>query len=344
MKKLLKDVVCILLTIALAGTFLAAATEGLFAELADSPIFSFSRVKSNGVSEKGLGTGGISGVYSRGENTREELISRWNTIKADYGGAVYSTVPSVSAPYGTGCLVQGYLNDALKYLNFHRKIAKMPELTLSQAKCVSSQYGAVLLAANNIMSHNPPKPPDMSTDFYNKGYSSTNSSCLAQGSGYDGERAMRPFIKICFDDSVNVEYIKSVSHRRWFLSPDLTDIGFGQATSTESNIYTVAPVVSDFNESISYNYISWPSSGWFPSEFIHSGQSWNISLNPDKYFFPVDFSPTVKITRQSDGKVFNLTMADNNYSKETKFLTFDEQFYAVPLNITFHIGSDNHIG
>ena len=60
MKKLLKDVVCILLTIALAGTFLAAATEGLFAELADSPIFSFSRVKSIGVSEMGLGTGGIS--------------------------------------------------------------------------------------------------------------------------------------------------------------------------------------------------------------------------------------------------------------------------------------------
>ena len=346
MKKMFRDVLCILLTAALTGTFLAAAAGGFFAELYEPPVFGFSR-RGGGAESAASSPGSISGASRYGENTREELISLWNSIKTPYNGTAYDTVPSVAAPFSTGALRQGYLNDSLNYLNFYRKVAKMPALTLSQSKCEFLQYGAVLMAANGKASHssNLLQPDGMTYDFFRKGKDSVDVSNIAYGKDY-GENGivMRDFIDACFEDTG--QNLKFVAHRRWFLSPGLSGTGFGQATAENGDIFTAAHVVGYENPAVpDYDFISWPSSGWFPNEFISRNQSWNVCLNPDKFSITNPPALAVKITRESDGRVFNLTASDDGYSEDTAFLWYNpEDNYDFPLNITFHIGSVNHIG
>ena len=119
-----------------------------------------------------------SGVEAR----KQAIISRWESAKPTYTGAVFNVLPSVKAPYSTGELTDGYVNDGLKLFNFMRYLADIPDdVTISRDLAVQAQHGAVLLCALNELTHTPSKPADMDRTFYDIGYRSTTTSNL---SGY----------------------------------------------------------------------------------------------------------------------------------------------------------------
>ena len=57
-----------------------------------------------------------------------------------------------------------------------RMIAGLPEVYLHDTYNELTQYGAVVLAANDTLTHTPSKPAGMDDEFYKEGYKATSQS------------------------------------------------------------------------------------------------------------------------------------------------------------------------
>ncbi|MCR5485313.1 MAG: Ig-like domain-containing protein [Clostridiales bacterium] len=289
------------------------------------------------------------------------IVREWKEIPETYTGTVYDSVPKTTSPYSAGKLNKNYLNDGLMLFNFYRYVSRMPKVTLSETECEKQQYGCVVLAALNQLTHTPSKPNGMSDSFYNRGYVAANTSNTGAGT-YTDTQSLRKVIQSCFEENNldNLHNLRYVSHRRWILAPNLTSVGFGQARSE----VTISPVSTEtlvFN-SISttaatpmqvcsdYDYISFPPSGYCPSELVNVFYPWNVSFNTNKYKFTDVKNIKVKITRQSDNKVFTLpAVKDEAVSVQSSYVRADTALYGIPSCIVFHIsplelGADSYHG
>jgi uncharacterized protein YkwD len=78
---------------------------------------------------------------------------------------IYSSQPTFS-PYYAGVVRQSVLEEALAEVNYLRALAGVPgDLTLNSDYTSKAQHGAVLMDANDVMSHYPEKPGDMASLF-----------------------------------------------------------------------------------------------------------------------------------------------------------------------------------
>ena len=96
---------------------------------------------------------------------RQQAIADYWTSLTPEASAVFSVEPSSRAPYAIGALDSAYLNDGLRLLNFYRWLAGLQPVSLSDHLNVQAQYGAVVLAANDTLTHSPKKPSGMSDSF-----------------------------------------------------------------------------------------------------------------------------------------------------------------------------------
>lgn len=240
-------------------------------------------------------------------HTESEVRDTWGDLKPTYAGTPYAVTPSWSAPYATGSLTGGFTADGLKMINFGRFLAGLPPVSLSADLNSTSQYGAVLLASSNF-SHTPDQPVGMDKDFYDKALSSTQSSNI--GMGYTDAES---FQKGCLDDN-DAYNLPQVGHRRWLLNPRMLYTGIGYASASHT---TYAFDTSRPSGEVSYHYVSWPSAGVFPVEFINSATPWSITLNPERYAFDqVRAGHTVTLKRLGDGRTWTIDENDTSTSGE----------------------------
>ena len=158
------------------------------------------------------------------EHTKEEIFNNWyNNYLYHFVGDPYEEKPSIKSPYATGSLKREFLEEGLKAANFSRYLAGLPDdLELDPTLNNRAQHGAVVLAANNWVTHYPRKPDKMSDEFYKEALLSTRTSNL--GPGHSLSNAVNQFM---YDGHPN--NYASVGHRKWILTPDLKKIGFGYA-------------------------------------------------------------------------------------------------------------------
>ncbi|MRS12753.1 MAG: CAP domain-containing protein, partial [Actinobacteria bacterium] len=240
--------------------------------------------------------------------TEADVRAVWAALEPAYTGTPYAVVPSVSAPYSPGDAAAGFRGDAVNTVNFARYLAGLPyDVTLNATRNADAQYGAVLLKASTF-SHTPPKPADMDQAFYDRGYASTSSSNI--GYGYGTSHA---FQRGCVDDSDSGN-IDRVGHRRWLLNPRMLYTGIGYAESFHT---TYAFDTSRPSADVAYDYVAWPSAGYFPIEFASRYTPWSITLNPARY----DWDATrtghaVTLRRVSDGRTWVIDEADTNTGGE----------------------------
>ncbi len=264
-----------------------------------------------------------SGDLSVTPPTKEQIKAMWEGI------ATYQTKfdiePSVTAPYSIGKLNADYLQSGEDYLNLIRYIAGLPSIELSDELNESAQYGAVVLAANNVLTHYPEQPADMDDDFYQKGYEATTSSNLS--SGYS---TLSGALLGCLNDA-DYSNIAAVGHRRWLLNPTLHYVGLGQAS-----YYIATKVFDRSGAAVDYNFVSWPPSGNCPSNIFYKNTPWSITLNPSKYNrIAPDF--TITLTRISDGKTWTFnpqTTSSDPYTADC-FLNVNLQGYGVSNCVIF---------
>lgn len=250
--------------------------------------------------------------------TRSESDVRavWSTLKPVYVGAPYAVTPSVVAPYAPGDAAAGFRADGINTINFARYLSGLPyDVTLNATRNLDAQYGAVLLKTSATLTHTPVRPADMDQAFYDRGYASTSSSNI--GSGYSTSYS---FQKACLDDG-DAGNIDRIGHRRWLLNPQMlyTGIGYAELRHTTYAFDRSRPLAD-----VSYDFIAWPSAGFFPIEFANRSTPWSITLNPARYDWDATRTGhTVTLRRVADGKTWTMDAADTNTSGEYFNANFD---------------------
>lgn len=258
--------------------------------------------------------------------------------------SVYETMPGVTAPYATGALTDEYLQSGFAHFNYIRYVAGLPSGTLVPEWNELSQYGAVLLAANDVLTHYPVKPADMEDDFYLKGRATTESSNISYSYGYGSQNFLIFSMTGCMSDNSSSN-MPMLGHRRWLLNPLVNmQIGFGEAVAERGSRYVVTKVFdkgNDWNKSyVDYQYIAWPASGNFPSELITMKDPWSVTLNPEQYERPNINQISVTITRRSDGASWTLDQSDCTTSpvNTAPYFNVNTASYGVANCIIFHPG------
>ncbi|MNW43631.1 Protease inhibitor precursor [compost metagenome] len=260
-----------------------------------------------------------------------------------FKGNRFSEQPSYSAPYKAGKLADGFLQDGLKALNFAREMAGLPAFTLDSGLTDLSQHGAVLLTATGQMGHSPAKADDMDESFYSKAYTAaqtSNIAGLAQGTA--PVEVAEGVKQLLVDQSVD-----SLGHRRHLLNPTLQTIGLGYAAKTNSynqdaiSGHMLTTFAAEPDRSVDYDYVSWPSKGYFPISWMREGMGWSVSVNPNKYQSLDTTKVKGTITNLVDGSVqkliygetpgFDINVEDYSGGEMISFYPYQEDaFYEAP--------------
>ena len=202
----------------------------------------------------------------------------------------YDVEPSYKAPYAIGKVTDSLLQEAAARLNAMRRIAGLPSVTLDAGMCESAQYGAVVNAALNELTHYPSQPAGMDKGFYQKGRAAASSSNIACGYSLVGS------VDGYMDDS-DAGNISRVGHRTWQLNPRMGKVGFGMAGA-----YSMEMAHDQSGQGCSFDYIAWPASGSFPSDIFGKDYAWSVHLNPSVYAAPAVSGLTITLT--GDGKTW----------------------------------------
>jgi len=234
--------------------------------------------------------------------TRDELRSAYREIALRRTKeSPYLEEPDVDKFTSCGKLTDAALQEALDYLNFLRNLAGLSSVTLSPLYNFRSQNGAVLLAANDYLSHTPEIADGMSEALYESAYLGTSLGNIARFNW------MRP--EILLD---GVEYfarddgdgnLSMLGHRRWLLNPYMKETGFGLANAESGMSYVAMYAVDEGNREAEWAYVAWPCEGAFPVELMRKDLAWSVSLNEAVYDTTVS-SPTLRLTELGSGAVF----------------------------------------
>ena len=261
---------------------------------------------------------------ARGEkiHTRDDVRNAYFSINDWHEDTPYAENPVITAPYAPGEINAEALSDALDYLNFIRWLAYMDTpVSLSRIYNYQCQHGAVLLAANDRVSHDSPIAPGMDRNFYESAHNATLSGNIAKFNW------MRPSIIregveyfVRDDGDANLPVL---GHRRWALNPLMGSTGFGLANS-ETGMSYVVMYAHDFGmPEAEWFHTLWPSPGAFPADFMHADLAWSITLNPEKYALS-ESTPKITLTEAESGLSFRF---DPMTGRNDGFCTFSFENY-----------------
>lgn len=172
----------------------------------------------------------------------------------------------------------------LSSLNYVRSLAGLAPVTFSSTLNYSAQRAALIMAANEALSHTP------SSNW--KCWSSTGAAAAAKSNlalSYPSLKAGR-VVELYMDDPGSSN--TAVGHRRWLLNPFTTVMGSG-STPTANAITVVGPTNAYRPNP---RWVSWPSAGYFPNPMEPNGR-WSLSSG----FKSVSFRYAQVAVYKSDG-------------------------------------------
>ncbi|MBR5538165.1 MAG: S-layer homology domain-containing protein [Clostridia bacterium] len=269
---------------------------------------------------------------------QQDIADQWAALVPE-ATSVFSVVPSAVAPYSIGALDGTCLNDALRLLNFYRRMAGLEEVTLSDHLNVQAQYGAVLLAANNDLTHTPQKPSGMGESFYRMGANACAGSNISMRYGYDINTLLHSALQAHMDE-LSASNRLNLGHRRWLLDPALGKVGFGLATSSTNRQYITVPISDDTGTGTMPEAVLWPAAGHFPNNIFAPGTPWSVILDPEVYRVPRETQLQVTVTRHRDGKTFVPPVLDGQaqLTDEGSYLLVNSENYGAGCCVSFSIG------
>jgi len=152
----------------------------------------------------------------------------------------------------------------LSSLNYVRSLAGLAPISFSSTMNSAAQRAALIMAANQALSHNP------SSSW--KCWTSTGAAAAAKSNlalSYPSLKAGR-IVELYMDDPGSSN--TAVGHRRWLLNPFTTTMGSG-STPTANAITVVGPTNAARPNP---KWVSWPSAGYFPNTMEPNGR-WSLS-------------------------------------------------------------------
>jgi len=279
------------------------------------------------------------------ERTKEEIRRAWRSYIPTALDEVnlFVTLPDVYAPFAYGQVKSEVLEDGLKAVNFMRYLAGLPDdIVLDDELTEQQQAGAILLAhLGGDLNHEPPKPVSMPNDIYELGYAANSSSNIAAGYANLYEAILTGYMP-----EREPGNIPTVGQRRWILNPYMQTTMFGIAYNPDS-YYGLYSTMYAFNEDrdpydIYFEYIAWPSAGYFPLEVFDPLDPWSVSLNTSIYDKTRTDEITVTVTRERDHRVWKLDQSDNDLWSGD-FLNVETSYYGLDFAIIFRPGDIDQI-
>ncbi|MBN2796104.1 MAG: S-layer homology domain-containing protein [Clostridia bacterium] len=252
----------------------------------------------------------------------------WLYYQPVYDGPIFSKMPIIESPYDAGALTTGYLDDGIHMLSFLRSIVGLLPVAYSSEANDLAQHGALLNAVSEF-SHTPNQPEDMSDFIYEKGYNATSSGNLAAGI----TPLSTAIVRLVEDE--DIYNIDKIGHRRWFLLPQLKEVGLGYVEYPDNyQYYSVIKVFNGLQQyDTTYDIVPWPSSIAFPMEFFDETIPWSISLNPDHYNSDQTDGITVTLSDREHNKIYTFDSSDKD--KEGEYFKVETSGYGIPFCIIF---------
>jgi hypothetical protein len=139
---------------------------------------------------------------------------------------------------------------ALRGMNWYRSMAGFPAVTLDPLYNTRAQEAALIMRANNGLSHHPPESWDCWTQTGRTGAENSNLAL--------GQTDLSWVLEGFMDDPGPTN--TPVGHRRWQISPGADRFGFG-ATDRTTAIHVVHGN-SDYTGPV--EWIAWPMQGFWP--------------------------------------------------------------------------------
>ncbi|MES1207198.1 MAG: CAP domain-containing protein [Pseudomonadota bacterium] len=188
------------------------------------------------------GTGGSSGGGAGGG----DVCARWKADRADMTeGAWTGAVASCSA----GDMTAAARANVLRLVNLYRWLAALPPVDLDAALNVKDQACALMMRANNMLSH---MPPGTWTCWTQSGADGAGSSNISTGQAVGS-------VDSYMIDNGNAT---TIGHRRWILSNSLGPIGVG-GTDRSSCMWTL-----NGKGEVGKVWMAWPASGTIPLQAV----------------------------------------------------------------------------
>lgn len=246
---------------------------------------------------------------------KDDVLSRYLQCISDVDytkeNNIFQSLPNSKAPYAAGQLSQAVKAATLTNLNYARWQSGLNEISIYEEYMERSQKGAVLMAANRELTHEPSQPADMEDEFYQEGCAGVGADISYSGNISRGN-TMPESVFGYLDDIYNVS--KGIGHRLSLLdkTADRTSFGYCQSYSAMSMYYAENPGSLGNDE----DFYAWPSAGYFPTEAISPYASWHIITD-----FYKSENPHVDLTY--DGKTFTVNEKALYYNRDYNALYFD---------------------
>lgn len=209
-----------------------------------------------------------------------------------------------------GAIADAAMANALSRINLFREMAGLnSDITFSDEYNELSQAAALIMHANNRLSHKPNSGWKCYTKEGEEGAVGSNLSQLANND-------LRHIIGDLIEDPG--KYNQDVGHRRWLLNSAASVMGFG-ATDTYYSIYVTGvenrDPVDDAPE-----FVAWPPAGYMPYQLVYKRWSFGIPIGPEVSFKDADVSVT------ANGKKLGLTVesTDANFADPTIVWSMNE--------------------
>jgi hypothetical protein len=197
-------------------------------------------------------------------------------------------VPSGDA----GVLGADYLAAIIARVNAYRWMAGLPGgVTLDPTENMEAQQAALMVAANDELSHSP--SPDW-LDYSTAGADGAANSDLDLG--VSGVAAIDLYMT---DPGSSNTF---VGHRRWVLDPPTQTMGVGDIPAESNALYVVQPEDTPIP---SVTAVAWPPAGFVPAPLVP--QRWSLQSSSD-----ADFSnATVAVTQNGAPQTVEI-LSDND--------------------------------
>lgn len=241
---------------------------------------------------------------------RAKVIADYQTLLEPLLGVPTGFTGNVAA-CDPGTISPQNADATLAAVNYMRRLAGLSPVALNPARSADAQAAALIMAANETLTHRPTKD---SRCWTKSGYEGASHGNLALGwssSGAAVPQSTGPRAVLGYMEDPGETNV-FVGHRRWILWPGLKQIGTGDTDVSNTIVVIPEPFVAQRGKT----WVSWPTAGAFPRELEPSGR-WSLSY-PKADFRRARVTMTTADGRAIDVKVNPIAngYADNTLSWE----------------------------
>jgi uncharacterized protein YkwD len=238
-------------------------------------------------------TGAAGATGTGGASSASDVCTRWKADRADLSEGTWTGSVASCTPGDIGATARA---NALRVVNLYRWLAALPPVTTDPTHDAQDQACALMMRANNMISH---MPPTTWTCYTADGATGASNSNVSSGPAVSS-------VDLYMIDPGNAT---TIGHRRWVLSNSLGPIGIG-GTDKASCMWTLSGTGKAGKQ-----WMAWPAAGIIPLQAL--SQKGGMTVDSTGWTVQSDSinlaGAQVTVTVDGTSQPVTVTQLDANY-------------------------------